>query len=433
MHTLSRAAVCTLLACCSLVAHAADATSAPTLEGAVRAQWLGTGASTQGPMAWANSLQPDIVPAAGDGLTISTELRTALHAGWFPLAATVTLQQQVLQGRAVHSRGVVNELFATHSAGAWQFSAGKKIVGWDVGYGFRPNDVVQQEERRTLISSTPQGRPLLMSEHFTADAAWSFVWVNPTRAGDAVRGDEPALAARYYKRLGALDLHAFGRLGEHSGASAGAAMAWVATDELEVHGSLRVLQGYDARQAKGVNGANPGVLLSRSPWQSAAMNGTSQALIGTTWTSQQQTSIYIEAWWDGTALSDAQWDTWNARNRALRAMGVSGQASTSPQAPPLVAVAGNLAWQLDALGAAASIRRANVFVRWTTQFDAWQPALDLLVTPADGGRVVTASLAWQGDRVQCAGGVRLYGGPSQAVLAQLPASQTVYANVVWSF
>ena len=27
----------------------------------------------------------------------------------------------------------------------WQWSAGKKVLSWDVGYGFRPNDVVQQE------------------------------------------------------------------------------------------------------------------------------------------------------------------------------------------------------------------------------------------------------------------------------------------------
>ena len=58
---------------------------------------------------------------------------------------------------------------------------GKRIVAWDVGYGFRPNDVVEQEVRRLLLASTAEGRPLLMAEHFDASTAWSFVLVNPTQ------------------------------------------------------------------------------------------------------------------------------------------------------------------------------------------------------------------------------------------------------------
>ena len=42
-------------------------------------------------------------------------------------------------------------------AGAWEWTAGRKVVGWDVGYGFRPNDLVQQEQRRTLVSQPCKG------------------------------------------------------------------------------------------------------------------------------------------------------------------------------------------------------------------------------------------------------------------------------------
>mgnify|MGYP000585430599 CR=1 FL=1 len=41
-------------------------------------------------------------------------------------------------------------------------AAGRKVVSWDVGFGFRPNDLVQQEARRaSLLPSALQGRPLL--------------------------------------------------------------------------------------------------------------------------------------------------------------------------------------------------------------------------------------------------------------------------------
>ena len=64
------------------------------------------------------------------------------------------------QGRTTTSRAWVNELVLSHDAGAWQFAVGKKVVAWDVGYGFRPNDMVQQEERRTFASSSAPGRPV---------------------------------------------------------------------------------------------------------------------------------------------------------------------------------------------------------------------------------------------------------------------------------
>ena len=51
------------------------------------------------------------------------------------------------------------QLSAEH--GAWAFSAGKKVLGWDVGFGFRPNDVVQQEARRSLLHHVTRDANLL--------------------------------------------------------------------------------------------------------------------------------------------------------------------------------------------------------------------------------------------------------------------------------
>ncbi|MES1161886.1 MAG: hypothetical protein ABUL50_02330, partial [Rhizobacter sp.] len=136
-------------------------------------------------------------------------------------------------------------------------------------------------------------------------------------------------------------------------------------------------------------------------------------------------SLLAEAWWDGTALSDAQWDDWNARNRGLAAL-VGTPA-------PIGAVAGNLAWQPSAFGASASLHRANLFARLSWQHDKWQPALDVLFTPADRGRVVTGSLGWQGDRVRLDAGLRFYGGPADSLLAQLPTRRIGYAAATWSF
>lgn len=279
-----------------------------------------------------------------------TTLEAELRASGRGVTAVATLQQRQT-GSSSDNRAWFNELYASHDGGAWQFSAGKKIVAWDVGYGFRPNDMVQQEERRSLVSTTLEGRPLLLAEHFNAETAWSLVWVNPTGAVDDPGGKEPALATRFYQRTGAVDWYGFARSGAQTGTSMGAAVAWVASDALELHGSARLSD-----------------------------HAASQVLLGGTWTTENQLSLLAEAWWDGTAALQ--------RNLMLR-----------------------LSWQ----------------------HDAWQPALDVLYTPQDRGRVLTASLNWQGDRVQVQGGLRHYGGPAQSVLAQLPSRRQAYLALTWAF
>ncbi len=389
----------------------------PPLSGQVRLQWDQRQANSAGPLAAADKLAPGTVALPGDGATLATELRSS-GKGW---NASATLQQQTQPGVATQSRAWFNELVATHDAGAWQFSAGKKIVAWDVGYAFRPNDVVQQETRRTLVSSLDEGRAVLMAEHFDADTAWSWVWVNPTKAHAQTGAQEPALAARVYQRQGSVDWHGFARLGAHTGASAGAALAWVASDALELHASARWMERADTLA---LHSAATG-LVHTDPWGTESVAHPVQALIGGTWTHESQLSVLAEAWWDGTALSNSQWNSWAARNALLTRWPTLGA--------PASAAAGNLAWQSGAFNASGSLRRSNLYLRASWDIDAWQPTLDLLYTPADGGRTHTAALLWKGDRVQFQGGARVYGGPANALLAQLPTRRQAYLMGVWSF
>jgi hypothetical protein len=399
----------------ALAASACQA--APEFSGQVRPQWMDQQANGAGPLAQAVNLQPGIATLPRSFAAVETELHLSGHG----LSFIGTEQLQRTEGDRLRSHGWVNELNGSFDASGWQFSAGKKIVGWDVGYGFRPNDVVEQETRRTLLNVTPEGRPLLMAEHFDASTAWSFVLVNPNKPRDQFGAEEPALAARVYQRDGAIDWHGFARFGAHTGASLGGAVAWVASESIELHASARLL----ARADTLASSAGATTLLRASPWQNARTGRTAQALIGGTWTNEAQLSLLAEAWWDGTALSDAQWDDWAARNQGL--------ASLIGTSAPLGAIAGNLAWQGSAFNASMNLRRTNLFVRASWQYDKWQPAIDMLYTPADRGRVVTGSVGWQGDRVRIDAGLRIYGGPSSALLAQLPTRRIAYLAGTWSF
>jgi hypothetical protein len=408
-----------------LVILVGPALAADDTGGELRLRWDARSANPHGPLADANALAPGIASATPSAAVAEAELR----GRWRSVSANLLLASERAEGGRIRSSARVNELYGSGDFGAWQISAGKKIVGWDVGFGFRPNDFVQQEQRRTLLSLTQEGRPLLQLEHFKAESATSLVWVNPQRlrdSDDAQRfARESALAARWYQRAGAADWHLFGRVGQHTGASVGAAVAWVASDALELHGSARVLQRHDGWRFDSA-AANAPVL--SNPWQVNTLGGTSQWLVGASWSGSRKQSLIVEWWHDGTALSDAGWDTWNARNAALATLG----AQAGLPAGLLRGVGGNLAWQASPF-AASNLRRDNLFVRLAWQPDHWQFTLDALVTPADRGRTVTAGLQWQGDRVRVNAAWRVHGGPANSVFAQLPQRRSGVLAATWAF
>lgn len=358
----------------------------------------------------------------------------ALRGAWrvqprLTFAAEAWLQAAHAEGGATTHDARFNELQASADLGAWQASAGKKVVAWDVGQGFRPNDLVQQGMRRMLLETRPVGRPLLHVEHFGTDSAAALVWVNPQRLNTPAEvqrfGHESALAARGYLRAGAADWHVFARQGRHTGSSLGLAVAWVGSDALELHASARALQRHHGWHPDDAAGTAP---LPASPWQVRTLGAATQALMGATWTGEHRQSLLAEWWHDGTAPSDGNWDRWQARNTALLA------AATRPGTPPALATAsaGNLAWQAAPL-AAASLRRDNLFLRAAWQAEPWQIWADLLHMPADAGRVLTTGLQWQGDAVRVTAALRRYGGPAEAVSAQLPQRLAGVVAANWSW
>jgi hypothetical protein len=391
------------------------------VSGQLRGYWIDRPVAETGPLAQANRLQLGTVAATPSAATLQAELHGSAKMDAITLNGTATLQARSLEGGVSDSDGWVNEAYASGKALGWQWSAGKKAVSWDVGYAFRPNDVVQQEVRRTLASEALIGRPLLMAEHFDADTAWSLVWVNPIEPQANTGAQEAALAARVYQRSGAVDWHGFARQGEHTGTSIGVAAAWVASDAIELHASVRAYQHVDSSVSSNTGSA----LSATNPWQATLLGAGQQILVGGTWTNEAQVSLLLEAWHDDSALTDAQWSAWTARNQALPLW--------LARRVPAIAVAGNLAWQGNAFGVSNSLRQDNVFARLSWQHDRWQTALDVLYTPADQGVIATASVLWSGERFKLEAGLRAYAGQDDAVVRQLPIQRQGYAVATWAF
>jgi hypothetical protein len=143
------------LGLCAVASHAlAAAEGSFQWDGSLRAEALAVSAAPIGPLAEAVAVQAGHVALPRSSLAATAEW----HATYRGLSARGELRQQRVQGQATQTESHLNELQASGGWEGWQFSAGQKIVGWDVAYAWRPNDVVQQEARRSLLSTTPEGR-----------------------------------------------------------------------------------------------------------------------------------------------------------------------------------------------------------------------------------------------------------------------------------
>lgn len=275
---------------------------------------------------------------------------------------------------------VSNEIYTDFSVDRNHFTVGKKILSGDVGYGFRPIDVIQREVRLQVLPPALTGVPNLSWERFTADQAWSLIWTNP---GHGERGDpktDGALASRYYMRLGNTDLHAVARVSDRYGLEAGAAFSTVPSESVELHGSFLQIKHDETGVAR------------------------QKALGGFTWTWASGWSILGETWWDGTAPTAAAWQNLSVRGQQLQSIPA--------------ALAG-----LTQMFQAPSYSRSNALARiaWTDpQASGWSASLDVLRTLQDGGYSATAAIGYEADRLRVDAGLRRFGGRADAAYRLLP-------------
>ena len=398
MDALARLARLTPLA---LALACTTATAVETeLSGAVRVLGERADANRTGLLAPANTL----TQAGQDSLR--GELSLKGRAG--PIRAEATLLQSQNHPGKDLTESQVNELYWTGQASDWHFTVGKKIVSWDVGQGFRPLDVIQQENRRALYGATLEGVRVVMAERYVGDAAWSVVLANPLKDDRAHGQEESAAALRYYRHSGRADWHAVARWGRQTGNRGGAALSWVVSDSLELHGSLLYAQHLERVRAEGQAYT---LRTGEGGWQSA---------LGLNWTGENQLSLIAEFWHDSRSLRSAEWHAWR------------DQATNVPPWLPADARMGHLAMLASAFGN-PNLRRDNLLLRAAWTNNVWSPAVDMVYTPADRGRITTVSLAWQGNVLRVEGGYRRFDGPHSAIARNLPDRNRAYLWIKYPF
>jgi len=359
---------------------------------------------------------------AGQGTTRNhsrQDLELRLREGGFN--AQATLRWQTAEGGKPEHHGFANQAYVDGDlGGGLGFTVGKKVLSWGVGFGFRPLDVVQRENRRDVAPPALVGLPLLALERFSADTAWTLAWVRPGHGAGANDSRDSSLAFHGYRLVDGDDVHAVARLSHRRGVELGLGATRVVGEEWSFHGAAL----YQRRYAKTRNtlAENGGLLAASDPMLATPQRHGLKAVAGAQWTSGPW-SLLTEAWYDADAYSRAEWqrlDALTARQRDL-----AGVA-------PASAIAGNVAWSSQAYRA-DNLLRENLLLRLAHDTgDGVKAHAELLLTPTDGGRVVTLGVSHEGDRQRLSLGLRQLGGKPDSAYAQSPLRRIAWIEWRWA-
>nr|VFK52882.1 MAG: hypothetical protein BECKTUN1418F_GA0071002_10148 [Candidatus Kentron sp. TUN]VFK53443.1 MAG: hypothetical protein BECKTUN1418E_GA0071001_10168 [Candidatus Kentron sp. TUN] len=347
------------------------------------------------------------------------EFEAGYRQGGFNVLATAI--HNLREGTKPESDEIVNELYYDAQIAGQEISFGKKIMSWGVGYGFRPLDVVQREDRRRLFLRTLEGVKFVAGDYFTDDSAFTLAYINSDRGQDDDRIDEESLALKYYRLQDNTDIHAVARLSGRSGIEAGVGFSHVVNEGLEGHGSILYQNRYNKRINRLTESGSP-LLATGNPIQERSFRNGVKALLGATWTHASGISLLGEFWFDNAAYSGNEWD--DLRQLTWSQLGLLGTGQDG-------AVYSNIGASTEFLSQ-SNLLQQNLLLRISHDSqDAIDSALDLLYTPEDRGWTLTAALTHERDNQNFELGLRIFGGHPDSAYHAIPTSSTVY--LTWQF
>lgn len=354
-----------------------------------------------------------LVPA--NTLSSRQDIEFKLREGGF--YAQTTLRRVSTEGSHSENHGIANQVYYDGDFGdgnSW--TIGKKVLSWGVGFAFRPLDLIQREDRRAVNPAALEGIPLVALERFSSDQALTLAWVNPGNGHERADRKDEALALRWYRFSGSNDFYAVARASNERRFEVGFGATHVIDDEWSLYGAVL----HEQRYTKVVNSLayiEGALFSSQSPRTPLYMHSANRAVVGAQWTGSSGWSTLIEAYYDGEAYSRSDWRRLNALTRHQIA---------SASFVPKQSLDANVAWSSQAY-LNHSLLRENLLLRLSYDHaDGVKPFGEVLLTPRDGGSVMTIGASYERDRNHFSGGWRYLGGRKDSAYAQAPER-----NIFW--
>lgn len=348
--------------------------------------------------------------------TSRNDVELRVRAGGFNAQGLV--RQELADHRDPEYRAVANQFYydGQISAGlGW--TVGKKVMTWGVGFGFKPLDVIQREDRRAVNPPPLVGVSVLALESFTATDAWSLIWSRPGNTGARNDAQDTSLTMRWYRLADGDDLYGLVRLSQHRKLEFGAGITHVIGETWSIYGSAL----HQQRSWRRLNSLldDDRLLAEADPLVDRNEGRGIKAQAGVQWTGENGVSVLAEAWYDDDAYSKQDWQRLGALTARQRAF--AGLL-------PAQVTEGNVAWSSQAF-LATNLLRENVLLRISyDNRDGFKPYGEILATPGDGGLVFTAGAQWERNRQKFEIGIRQVGGQSASAYSQAPISRIIWAG-----
>ncbi|WP_432463773.1 hypothetical protein [Agarivorans sp. QJM3NY_33] len=320
---------------------------------------------------------------------------------WFPQTNQWQAQLVALkQNQQTQLR--VAELFWSGEVKGKNLLIGKQRLNLGVGYGFRPLDIFSPYQRNPIAIQVEQGLAVVSLSQFSDADELSLFYTDAYLSHDSAAFAQRGIGIRNYRLTGHQEWQGLAYVDNQRGLNLGG--SWITTlgDAWELHAESRYQQYYSQMMSR----------LDFPPLDRQAaiieqqFANAWQTLFGMTWTNLVGDNLIIEYWFDNRALSLRQWRAVTQLSRDLQVLGSQFDPLRLSQA---AVFQGN------------NLVQHNLLLHWHRDLTDWQPALDLLFSPSDGGLISTAKINYEFSQGWTLGAqLRYLGGKNDAVYQLLP-------------
>ena len=327
--------------------------------------------------------------------------------------------------------------------GEWQVgdttldvSLGKLRVDWGVGYGYRPLDLFKPYRQNPVGLVAEEGAGVFSLSHYDMAGEWTVIatdssWGQQDQSALDQAAEQQGIGIRRYALVGDTEYQLIGYYDDVRRGLFGASVIAVWGESIAMHGSMlwqKQSVGYQFQQDD----------LYR-PVSVEEQGSAFQALVGVNWANQAGHNVIAEYWYDSRAWSKSEWQQAIER----------GEFLSQPLNPQTSLLATSYAQGFQH----ANIVQHNVMLHWSWDVEAWAawngeadmgwlsdvtPTLDVMLSPQDGGVIVTQWLNYQwidtGDQsVEVEVAARFLTGDDQSAYAQINDKHMIVFNIKGKF
>ena len=343
------------------------------------------------------------------------------------LATTTAARAIQYSGQSDHQELRVKEFVLASNLGEWEWSAGRRISSFGLGYAFRPLDLIQQQDLLTHEQESLTGVNQLALETYRELDSVGLYLVNPEQLNSDKRHKRPAILGRYAASRQLMDWQTLLRYSEDNRIQAGIGGIRIINNALSLHGSLLWSSRYQ-RSLNQLTLTGSSLLSDTDPWIQQTYKNGFNGMLGINWTWFDKQNLIVEYWHNNFALSRQQWREHLSLMQAQKQLLSSDTAS----AVPAEVIEGNIAWSARVF-ANSSRMQNNLMTRWSYSGDKVQPRLTLLYSADDASLMSEVSFSVDEYAIKFLTGIRYFSGPDDSAYSQLIEQGRIYLSVYGNF